>query len=75
MKKMHPKLKISQLDSVYQNLSDAISRYNIDVDTMKQLIDEWFHDTTVKTDYNINHFSQDGILRVRLYHIGSGYLD
>lgn len=75
MKKMHPKLKISQLDSVYQNLSDAINRYSIDVNTMKQLIDEWFRDTAVKTDYNINHFSQDGILRVRLYHIGSGYLD
>ena len=61
--KDHPKLKVEQLERIYETLEAFMYENDLTDQHMVDVIEEFF--ATVKnTDYNLNHFATDGMLEI-----------
>lgn len=60
----HPKITAIQFEVVKEGfLNPTLSDlHNLDIESYKKVIDDWFSDINAKTDYNINHFVSGEII-------------
>lgn len=69
-KKKHPILKPEQYKSVYSAIACFVEENDLDYDSLVEVMLKFFNNFTIKTDYNINHFSTEGIMLNRMYECG-----
>ncbi len=64
----HPFLKSEQLVRVKDTLGYFDEEFNMEGEEWGTMIDHWFT-SNIETDYNINHFASEEILRLRYYEV------
>jgi len=70
--KIHPNISEGQRDACNKRIATFLNDAGMDEDTLFDLIEAYFTDTAIETDYNVNHFSQYEILKHRGYTLGYG---
>lgn len=65
----HPRMKANQLVRIYETLERGMVEHGLMVHDMRRMIDEWFADRHVETDYNLNHFATEGVLEIRKHRV------
>lgn len=67
MQHTHPPITEKQYDRTIERLESISDEFHLTESEFRTIMESWFTDENVKSNYNIIHFAQEGVIRTHYY--------